>query len=59
MGCSLFSNSHLQMGVTIMGFAEHFGLSYSKSNGQSDLWASEKKRTFKGRMNVKQGKNFI
>ena len=27
MGGSLFSNSHFQMGVTIMGFAEHFGLS--------------------------------
>ena len=26
MGCSLFSNSHFQMGVTVMGFAEHFGL---------------------------------
>ena len=25
MGCSLFSNSHLQMGVTVIGFAEHFG----------------------------------
>ena len=25
MGCSLFSNFHLQMGVTVMGFAEHFG----------------------------------
>ena len=24
MGCSLFSNSHFQMGVTVMGFAEHF-----------------------------------
>ena len=28
MGCSLFSNSHFQMGVTVMGFAEHFGLTY-------------------------------
>ena len=26
MGCSLFSNSQVQMGVTVMGFAEHFGL---------------------------------
>ena len=26
MGCSLFSNSHFQMGVTVMGIAEHFGL---------------------------------
>ena len=26
MGCSLFSNSHFQMGVTVMGFAEPFGL---------------------------------
>ena len=26
MGCSLFSNYHFQMGVTVMGFAEHFGL---------------------------------
>ena len=25
MGCSLFSNSHFQMGVTVMGFAEQFG----------------------------------
>ena len=25
MGCPLFSNSHFQMGVTVMGFAEHFG----------------------------------
>ena len=25
MGCSLFSNSHFQMGVTVMGFAEDFG----------------------------------
>ena len=27
MGCSPFANSHFQMGVTVMGFAEHFGLS--------------------------------
>ena len=26
MGCSLFSNSHFQIGVNVMGFAEHFGL---------------------------------
>ena len=26
MGYSLFSNSHFQMGFTVMGFAEHFGL---------------------------------
>ena len=25
MGCSLFQNSHFQMGVTVMGFPEHFG----------------------------------
>ena len=25
MGYSLFSNSHFEMGVTVMGFAEHFG----------------------------------
>jgi len=25
MGCSLFSNSHFHMGVTVMGLAEHFG----------------------------------
>ena len=25
MGHSLFSNSHFQMGVTVIGFAEHFG----------------------------------
>ena len=30
MGYSLFSNSHFKMGVTIMGFAEHFGLGLSK-----------------------------
>ena len=29
MGCSLSSNSHFQMGVTVMGFAEHFGHSLS------------------------------
>ena len=27
MGCSLFSNYHFQMGVTVTGFAEDFGLS--------------------------------
>ena len=32
MGCSLFSNSHFQMGVTAIGFAAHFGLSYSARN---------------------------
>ena len=26
MGCSLSSNSHFQMGVTVMGSAGHFGL---------------------------------
>ena len=26
MGCSLFANDCFQMGVTVMGFAEHFGL---------------------------------
>jgi len=25
MGCSPFPNCHFQMGVTAMGFAEHFG----------------------------------
>ena len=25
MGCSPFANSCFQMGVTVMGFAEHFG----------------------------------
>ena len=25
MGCSPFANSRFQMGVTVMGFAEHFG----------------------------------
>ena len=25
MGCYLFSNYHFRMGVTVMGFAEHFG----------------------------------
>ena len=25
MGCSLSSNPHFKMGVTVMGFAEHFG----------------------------------
>ena len=28
MGYSLSSNSHFQMGVTIIGFAEHFGHYY-------------------------------
>ena len=26
MGCSPFANSRFQMGVTVMGFAEDFGL---------------------------------
>ena len=26
MGCFPFANSCFQMGVTVMGFAEHFGL---------------------------------
>ena len=26
MGCSLFEYYHFQMGVTVMGLAEHFGL---------------------------------
>ena len=26
MGCTLFSNYHFQTGVSIIGFAEHFGL---------------------------------
>ena len=26
MGCFPFANSRFQMGVTVMGFAEHFGL---------------------------------
>ena len=26
MGCFPLANSHFQMGVTVMGFAEHFGL---------------------------------
>ena len=30
MGCSLFSTPHFQMGVTVMGFAEHFGLNVFK-----------------------------
>ena len=25
MGCSPFANSRFQMGVTVMGFVEHFG----------------------------------
>ena len=28
MGCNQFANHHFQMGVTAMGFAEDFGLSY-------------------------------
>ena len=27
MGCNPFANYRFQMGVTVMGFAEHFGLS--------------------------------
>ena len=30
MGCSLFSYFHFQMGVTVMGFAEHFGKDVEK-----------------------------
>ena len=30
MGCSLFSNYHFQMGITVMGFAEDFGQYLSK-----------------------------
>ena len=32
MGRSLFSNTHFQMGVTVMGFAEHFWLFYLAGN---------------------------
>ena len=28
MGCFLFANYHFQMGVIVMGFAEHFGCSF-------------------------------
>ena len=28
MECSLFPNSYFQMGVTVMGCAEHFGLHF-------------------------------
>ena len=32
MGCFPFPNYRFQMGVTVMGFAEHFGLFLAKSN---------------------------
>ena len=37
MVCFLFSNYHFQMGVTVMGFAEHFGLYYFVLQGQGVL----------------------
>ena len=37
MGCSLFANSRFQMGVTVMGFAEHFGPCQIKNGFQSIL----------------------
>ena len=37
MGCSSFSNSHFQMGVTLMGFAEHFGLYLPRCHIESTL----------------------
>ena len=44
MGCSLFSNSHFQMGVTVMGFAEHFGLGLSSLciKGKSHILCTER-----------------
>ena len=36
MGCSTFSNSRFQMGVTVMGFAEH--LWYDRSEKLNLLW---------------------
>ena len=30
MGCFPFANSRFKMGVTVMGFAEHFGLGSPK-----------------------------
>ena len=42
MGCSLFANYHFQMGVTVKGFAEDFGLKYNFSSpfskGSFDFW---------------------
>ena len=35
MGCSLFSNFHFQMGVTVIGFAEHFGHSNFRGTANS------------------------
>ena len=32
MGCSLFSNSHFQMGVTVMGLQSTLGLEYYSTN---------------------------
>ena len=40
MGCSLFSNYHFQMGVTVMEFAEDFGhsdLKYQVKNVSFEL----------------------
>ena len=39
MGYSPFANSHFQMGVTVMGFAEHIGLSFTalKINNEAKI----------------------
>ena len=40
MGGSLFSNSHFQMGVIVMGFAEHFGPCRQLHTGYAQLFVS-------------------
>ena len=40
MGCSPFPNSHFQMGVTAMGFAEDFGLRL-KSDVYDTIWSNQ------------------
>ena len=42
MGCSLFSNSHFQMGVTVMGFAKNFG-QYFVAMAKPEITATPKK----------------
>ena len=37
MGCSLFSNYHFQMEITVMGFAKHFGHSLLKNSDSNRL----------------------
>ena len=58
MGCSLFSNSHFQTGVTVMGFAEHFGHNLLVSKYMNMILVSSFKRllisensTFRSKLN--------